>query len=347
MRDPWFRDDGDRSPKTKAVTGHRTPKMSFNVIDPLLVVLVLLSMLYGWRRGFILGVLDLLGWALVLVAGLRFYQPVAQWMGAHIKLWSEVWNRPLAFVLLAIAAVGFVQMAGHVLLPRLPKDLHERPLNRLLGLIPGLANGLITAALVAALLLSIPTSEGLRERARESPLVNRLAVYAERFEAALHPVFAEAVAETLNLLTIQPESHERVSLPYKVTNPHPRPDLEARMLALVNQERLAAGLKPLAPDPELTEVARQHSTDMFARGYFAHDTPEGHDPFDRMRAANVRFVDAGENLALGPTVPVAHRGLMNSPGHRANILYPKFGRLGIGIMDGGIRGLMISQEFRN
>ncbi len=68
---------------------------------------------------------------------------------------------------------------------------------------------------------------------------------------------------------------------------------------------------------------------------------------DRMREANVRFVDAGENLALAPTVQVAHRGLMNSPGHRANILYPQFGRVGIGIMDGGIRGLMISQEFRN
>ena len=223
----------------------------------------------------------------------------------------------------------------------------SKTFNRLLGVIPGLANGLITAALVAALLLAIPFSEGLRERARESALVNRLAVYAERLEAALHPVFAEAVAETLNLLTIQPESHERVTLPYKVANPRPRPDLEARMLELVNKERVAAGLKPLAPDPELTEVARRHSTDMFARGYFAHDTPEGRDPFDRMRAANVRFVTAGENLALAPTVPVAHRGLMNSPGHRANILHPQFGRVGIGIMDGGIRGLMISQEFRN
>ncbi|HEY2972853.1 MAG TPA: CAP domain-containing protein, partial [Pyrinomonadaceae bacterium] len=189
--------------------------------------------------------------------------------------------------------------------------------------------------------------EGLRERARESPLVNRLAIYAERFEAALHPVFAEAVAETLNFLTIQPESNERISLPYKVADPRPRPDLEARMLEFVNQERVAAGLKPLAPDPELTEVARRHSADMFARGYFAHDTPEGRDPFDRMRGANVRFVTAGENLALAPTVQVAHRGLMNSPGHRANILYPQFGRVGIGIMDGGIRGLMISQEFRN
>ena len=119
------------------------------------------------------------------------------------------------------------------------------------------------------------------------------------------------------------------------------------MLDLVNSERVANGLQPLAPDPELTEVARRHSADMFARGYFAHDTPEGLSPFDRMKEANVRFLAAGENLALAPTLSVAHTGLMNSPGHRANILRPQFGRLGIGIMDGGMRGLMVSQEFRN
>jgi len=321
--------------------------MSFNLLDIVIIMLVVLSVLNGWRRGFILGTLDLIGWALVMIAGLRFYQPVARWLGTHVDLWSEVWDRPIAFVALAILTGGLVQVAGHVLLRRVPKQVHEKTFNRLLGIIPGLANGLITAALVAALLLAIPFSESLRERARESPLVNRLAVYAERFEAALHPVFAEAVAETLNLLTIQPESHERVSLPYTVANPRPRPDLEVRMLELVNKERVAAGLRPLAPDPELREVARRHSADMFARGYFAHDTPEGRDPFARMRAANVRFETAGENLALAPTVPVAHRGLMNSPGHRENILQPQFGRIGIGIMDGGIRGLMISQEFRN
>ncbi len=103
----------------------------------------------------------------------------------------------------------------------------------------------------------------------------------------------------------------------------------------------------MAPDPELTEVARRHSADMFARGYFAHDTPEGITPFDRMRAGGVRFLTAGENLALAPTIDVAHTGLMNSPGHRANILRREFGRVGIGVMDGGMRGLMVSQEFRN
>src|SRR6266550_2427100 len=321
--------------------------MSINLIDVVLVVIVLLSVLNGWRRGFILGVLDLLGWALVLFAGLRFYQPLARWLGPRFDWWSEVWDRPIAFILIAVLVTVAIQLLGKALLGRVSDDTHKRSLNRILGVVPGLANGLITAALVSALLLAIPLNDSLRESARASAVANRLAVYAELLEAKLHPVFAEAVAETLNLLTIQPESHERVDLPYKVADPVPRPDLEARMLELVNKERVTAGLRPLTADPELTAVARKHSADMFARGYFAHDTPEGLDPFARMREANVRFVTAGENLALAPTVQVAHRGLMNSPGHRANILQPQFGRVGIGIMDGGIRGLMISQEFRN
>lgn len=321
--------------------------MTFNAIDITLVVVVLLSALNGWRRGFILGLLDLLGWILSLVAGLFFYPSVARWLGARVDLWSDVWDRPLAFILIAVSVGLAVHLLSYAFLSRLPEDVHERSLNRLLGLIPGVANGLITAAILSALMLSIPLNEGLSERVRSSGLANRLSIYTERLEKVLHPVFGDAIAQTLNLLTIQPESDERVTLPFTVPVSRPRPDVEAQMLRLVNEERVAAGLKPLAPDPELTEVARRHSSDMFARGYFAHDTPEGRDPFDRMRAADVRFLTAGENLALARSVQIAHTGLMNSPGHRANILRPGFGRVGIGIMDGGMRGLMVTQNFRN
>src|SRR5207244_11501572 len=258
--------------------------------------------------------------ALCLLAGLRFYPSVARWLGTHAVLSPHVWDRPVAFILIAVITSVGVHLLGRAIVKRLPKDIHQRKFNQVLGIVPGLANGLIAAAIVAALLLAIPLNEGLRERVRESAMVNRLAVYAERLEAALHPVFGEAIAETLNLLTIRPESSERVSLPYTVAAPRSRPELEARMLDLVNHERVAVVLRPLAPDPELTQVARQHSTDMFARGYFAHVTPEGRDPFERMREANVRFLTAGENLALAPTLQIAHTGLMRSPGHRANIL---------------------------
>ena len=324
--------------------------MSINIIDVLLVIVVVVLVVNGYRRGFLLSTLDLLSWVTSFLAALRFYPAVARWLENNVHWWSEVWNRPIAFVLIGLVVGICVELIGTAFLKSISDDVHEKQLNRVLGLIPGLASGLITASILSALLLALPLNEALRERSRESQVVNRLAVYTEHLEKMLHPVsadFAEAIAETFNFLTIRPESDERVTLPFKVAQVRQRPDLEARMLQLVNRERVAAGLQPLVADPELTEVARRHSTDMFARGYFAHDTPEGRDPFDRMREAGVHFATAGENLALAPTVQVAHTGLMNSPGHRANILHKDFGRLGIGIMDGGIRGLMVSQEFRN
>ena len=100
-------------------------------------------------------------------------------------------------------------------------------------------------------------------------------------------------------------------------------------------------------DTALTRVARMHAADKFRRGYFSHYTPEGKTPFDRIRAARIRFLSAGENLTLAPTLGVAHTGLMNSPGHRANILQKSFGRVGIGILEGDPHRLMITQNFRN
>lgn len=318
-----------------------------NLIDIFLLIVIALSLVNGFRRGFIHGVIDLAGWMLALIAGLRYYQQVARWLGPNVDLWSEVWDQPVAFILVAFIAGLIVHVIGYWALRRLPEDVHESSLNRIFGLLPGFVNGLITAAILSALLLAIPLSESLTTRVRDSALVNRLAVYAEQLEGQLRPVFGDAIARSLNLLTIRPDSNERVNLPFTVENSKPRPDLEKQMLDSVNRERQAAGLAPLAPDPELTEVARRHSIDMFKRGYFAHDTPEGLTPFDRMRQADVRFITAGENLALAPTISVAHTGLMNSPGHRANILRREFGRVGIGVMDGGMRGLMVSQEFKD
>ncbi len=76
-----------------------------------------------------------------------------------------------------------------------------------------------------------------------------------------------------------------------------------------------------------------------------HIDPEGNSPFDRMRDGGVRFITAGENLALAQTVSIAHKGLMDSPGHRANILSPHYSPVGIGVAQGGRHGTMLTQKF--
>ncbi|GAB3311387.1 hypothetical protein GCM10027451_23270 [Geodermatophilus aquaeductus] len=106
------------------------------------------------------------------------------------------------------------------------------------------------------------------------------------------------------------------------------------MLALVNQERAAAGCAPVAADAALAGVARAHSVDMRDRGYFSHTTPEGLDPFDRARAAGVGYARA-ENIARGQADPAAVMDAwMNSPGHRANILDCSLTKLGVGVAEG-------------
>ncbi len=317
-----------------------------NIIDGLLGAVVVLSVWGGWRRGLLLAGTDLLALA-ASIAGAFWLYPHGARIAEQQGWGLGVWAAPLAFLgayVLIRLVLGAV-LAG--LLRAVPRPLHAHAANRVLGLAPGLANGLINATIVAMVLLALPLSDGFSRLMRGSVLADRLAVSAGWLEAALRPIFDPALDRTLGKLTIEPGSQEVVSLPFTVADASPRPDLEAAMLVLLNEERRAHGLAPLEADPKAAEVARMHSRDMFARGYFAHVSPEGEDAFERMRHAGLRFGAAGENLALARTLPMAHQGLMNSSGHRANILRPAFRRVGIGILDGGRYGLMVTQNFRN
>lgn len=120
---------------------------------------------------------------------------------------------------------------------------------------------------------------------------------------------------------------------------------EQEMLKLVNEERAAAGLNPLKMDPKLVEIARMKSQDMILKNYFSHTSPTYGDPFTMMKDYGVQFGYAGENLAGNPSMQNAHRDLMNSPGHRANILNPNYTHIGIGIVEGGAYGKMFTQLF--
>ncbi|WP_205665156.1 CAP domain-containing protein [Caldimonas tepidiphila] len=320
--------------------------ISANLVDILLGLVILLGLWAGWRHGFLSAASGLLTLFASLVLAFAGYRPLAGLIERHVVALG-VWGPPLAFVLALVLARLLVGSLMQRALDALPRAAHVHRANRVLGLAPGLVNGLINATILALLLLALPLFDGLSARARDSVLAGRLAVPAEWLEAKLATVFEEAAGAALDTLTVRTGPRDTVKLPFTVPDPRVREDLEARMLEMLNEERRAQGLQPLKADPELAEVARAHSRDMFARGYFSHVTPDGRDPFDRLRASKVRFLTAGENLALARTLPTAHQGLMDSPGHRANILRPAFGRVGIGVLDGGRHGLMVTQKFRN
>lgn len=106
-----------------------------------------------------------------------------------------------------------------------------------------------------------------------------------------------------------------------------------RAFDLVNQERLSAGLVPLRFESVCQRAAEEHTENMIAQNFFAHESPTESFRARMTRWDLLRFV-AGENLAQTGSPEEAVDGWMKSPPHRKNILSTHFRSAGMAFKDG-------------
>lgn len=315
-------------------------------VDLAIIAFLVLYAISGIERGFFALVADMGSFILAFLIALRFYAPLGQLFTGIFPL-PVGWANALGFILVAVIAESLLAQIFYSLIRRLPPKVLNSQSNRLLGLFPALIDGLIILAFVLTVLVSLPTSPVLKSNITGSQFGGIIYHQTISTEKTLAGIFGSAVSDTLNFLTVRPTGSETVNLHFNTASTNIDPAGEQEMLAFVNAQRQQTGLPLLVLDEKLTEVARAHSRDMFARGYFSHINPDGQNPFDRIRAAGINFVAAGENIAYAPTANLADTGLINSPEHRANILSPDYSKVGIGVIDGGIYGKMFTQDFTN
>jgi len=322
-------------------------------IDLLVIAFVALAALVGLGIGGLRAASGLVATAVVVTLMLLGYLPLVALLGRLPDLGPRL-TTIVAFGLLALAgqlvATLAIQRPLDPLLRAVRRHTPARRVDQLLGLLPGALAGALIAALVLAPLAVAAPGLALAGPLRETRLAATLLEWDARFlqTAQVRPLL-QAAADTLTLPPVAAQREEARDLPFRVAADDfsPDPEAEAQLLALVNGEREAAGLPALTFDEALVPVGRAHAVEMFEQGYFAHESPTTGDPFDRLAAANVTYLVAGENLAFAPDLLTAHRGLMNSPGHRANILSPAFGRTGMAVIRSRYHGLMIVQMFRD
>lgn len=121
--------------------------------------------------------------------------------------------------------------------------------------------------------------------------------------------------------------------------------LENQMIDLINEARKENNVDPLKTDKQLTKVARKKSKDMVQNDYFSHNSPTYGSPFDMLNKFGVEYLQAGENIAANSSVKAAHKELMNSTGHRRNILNPQYTHVGAGIKSSEKYGYIFTQLF--
>lgn len=133
--------------------------------------------------------------------------------------------------------------------------------------------------------------------------------------------------------------------------------LEKLMWQIVNDERKSNNLPALAWNDRMASIARAHSAEMRDKKYFAHQSPNPKlkDPLDRyiagvgntprLVAENVYRAWGGRSFLGEGDISDAHKALMNSPGHRSNILVNGATKMGIGIAANATGDIWITQMF--
>jgi uncharacterized protein YkwD len=122
------------------------------------------------------------------------------------------------------------------------------------------------------------------------------------------------------------------------------PQAEQEIARLVNRERQARGLPALVMDERLRRVAREHSALMASTGEVDHQLPGEPRFLSRLQAQRLRYDASGENIAFNLDAAHAHASLMNSPGHRANILAEQYNSIGVGVLQTPT-GIYVTQDF--
>jgi uncharacterized protein YkwD len=316
------------------------------LVDLVIIAFLAFSAYFGSKRGMVLIGLELASFLAASAVALTAYHPVGGLIKNLAGIPASLGNIAGLVVLWILVETVCALAMRFFLIPHITRHLQLSLIKQIGGGILNAFKSLIIIFLTLIVFAGLPLSQAAKRPVTEAQLPKLILSYSGQLQAWLANGLGHDLNSTLNFFTVpaEPENDQRIELGYTTSGPVDAED-EAAMLVMLNHERTTRGLLALTLNTKARAVARAYSTEMFAWGYFSHINLEGKSPFDRMRAGGVSFDAAGENLALAPTLQLAHEGLMNSPGHRANILSPNYRTVGIGIIDGGPYGLMVTQDF--
>lgn len=320
--------------------------LSFTWVDWIIILTVVYFAVRGWTEGILYLAGSLLSFFISLFLAIRLQPVVTPYLVQVFDL-SLAWAGVLSYVGIAFFVEALLSFFFGQLIGTLPKKVKEGVISQLLGAALSAGNGILIITFFLVLLMALPVKGTVKQDISQSTIPPVLLRYVDLYGGQIRTLIENSAEELSQFLTIKPDSSERIALDThaKESDLSISAAEEEQMVALVNQERSAAGVRPLSLDSAMREVSRAYSKQMFLEKFFSHYDGQGHDAGYRLRRAGILFFIAGENIAYAPSLSVAHRGLMNSEGHKRNILDPSFHRVGIGIIDAGIWGKIFTQVF--
>lgn len=319
--------------------------MQLNWVDWVIVIVCVYALIDGWQRGLLALIANLVSFLASLYLAVRYHTLLGNFLMRTFGI-TLTWTGLLGYLIIGFVSELVIETLLLAFFARLPERFHTSLTNTVFGSLVSLANSLVVVAFVLLLAVALPLRGTIKNDIQSSVIAREILNLARKYGGQASTDVENLAKQATKFLTVEPGSKE--SIPIDVPeNTALSPDTadETAMVAMVNHERTSRGIAAVSVSPQLHILAEEKSRDMFVRGYFSHYAPDGTTLSDRLKAAGIPFDIAGENIAYAPDLMTAENGFMQSPGHRANILDPKFHEIGIGIISAGYYGMMFTQEF--
>lgn len=306
--------------------------------------------LRGWLRGFVRAVIDLAGLVGGIYLGVRYSEQAgaffASWTGLGAGASRVIGGMAILFGVGLVAAVVSSALHRVVRLPGLNLA------NRIGGSALSFGWAWLFATIVISVSVLMPLPDEWDAALEESSLVASLTDERQPVHVAIRALTSDDTLQSalnfdeligLGRTVLDPGEVYELA-PTDVSELGEDAVAAREMLDLVNAERIGAGLGSLDWHERLSEVAQEYAVRMATEGFFGHTAPKGDSVGDRVESAGIPYRVVGENLAVAVTMEMAHEGLMESDGHRANILGAEFTAMGVGLVETPY-GVVIVQLF--
>ncbi len=320
--------------------------MSVNPVDAAVLALIALAAWFGYQAGFVATTYSLASWILAVAAALAFAGPATTIVETLARVPTPL-AATVGFVVTIVIAEALFAVAGYLAIRPIVSVVRRSPFNaadRILGTLPSGVRSLLIVVVAILAIEALPVASEVKAAVETSRTGRAVNAQLAKFQPEIEAFTGRLGGAPLFVTRIGEDQTEQLDLPDGL-EVSADPVAERQLFDLVNEERTQRGAGALAWDERLVPVARAHSEEMFKLKYFSHDSPIAGSPFDRLKNSQIQYSRAGENLAYAQSVSVAHRALMDSPGHRENILRPEFTRIAIGVINAGIYGRMFTQLF--
>ncbi len=312
-----------------------------NWIDILIIFAFLAFALEGWQIGAIELTMGITASMIAGITALSYHRVVGEFITRYTGITASL-SSGIGFLVLVLITPLLLSVFLLIIQP-LFKNHIRHIWDRIFGIVVSIPQTIIIIGFVELTLLILPFDGVLSDSLQSSRLSQLMIFYGSKYSPVIHRISHEENKKPV-MLALGPNEHQSMAIPFRVQEWNLLEDANSEniLYTYIANERLHNAQPKIEVNPTLQKIARIHSRSMLLSGSVSHIDINSRLFKENSIGSDIRTDDMSDIVVFAPTIYSAIANLSTIPDFTSNILFPKYRYLGIGIIETGGQGIMIT-----